>query len=335
MASRIIVVPGNCVGWVEGAHWYRYVREVMAPHNVEVVLRDFPDPVYARESVWIPFLRDELHCDADTVVVGHSSGAAAAMRLAESGVRLRGLALVSAYHTDGGDETEAASGYFSRPFDWPRIIDNSGFIVQFHGADDPLAPVEEGRTISNHLNSEPQICTKVLQVTPGRLESYSGTTSLVSHYRTTYEITLLPLSHHILNRSGQGIVRNKRRRTLPSPVQHMLVWLPQLVNVNLDPIKGPILLWVYDVPEDISGSQREQSLPEALLLKGKEPPDCEPSSLLALSAGYDNILTADSCAYDTHSGSLFTNEHVLQCVTCICGESCALVAMVGGAAVTK
>ena len=47
-------------------------------------MQNFPDPVKARESVWIPFMQDELQCDADTIIVGHSSGAEAAMRYAET-----------------------------------------------------------------------------------------------------------------------------------------------------------------------------------------------------------------------------------------------------------
>lgn len=46
--------------------------------------RNMPDPVAAREGVWLPFMRRELGVGPDTVVVGHSSGAAAAMRLAET-----------------------------------------------------------------------------------------------------------------------------------------------------------------------------------------------------------------------------------------------------------
>jgi predicted alpha/beta hydrolase family esterase len=42
-----------------------------------------PDPVGARESIWLPFMRNELRVGPDTVVVGHSSGAAAAMRFCE------------------------------------------------------------------------------------------------------------------------------------------------------------------------------------------------------------------------------------------------------------
>ena len=38
-------------------------------------LKEMPDPVYAREKEWIPFILNELGCDEDTVLVGHSSGA--------------------------------------------------------------------------------------------------------------------------------------------------------------------------------------------------------------------------------------------------------------------
>ena len=51
-----------------------------------------PDPYYARESAWLPFMADELGCGG-AVIVGHSSGAAAAMRFAETH-RVAGLCCV-------------------------------------------------------------------------------------------------------------------------------------------------------------------------------------------------------------------------------------------------
>jgi hypothetical protein len=47
--------------------------------------------------------------------VGHSSGAEAAMRYAETR-RVAGLVLVAACHTDLGLQSEAVSGYYSRPW---------------------------------------------------------------------------------------------------------------------------------------------------------------------------------------------------------------------------
>jgi pimeloyl-ACP methyl ester carboxylesterase len=61
--------------------------------------------------------------DSETVLVGHSSGAIAAMRLAETHAIL-GSVLVGAYHTHLGMGTEKLSGYFDRPWQWDAIKRN-------------------------------------------------------------------------------------------------------------------------------------------------------------------------------------------------------------------
>jgi hypothetical protein len=40
-----------------------------------------PDPMEAKESIWIPFLK-EIGVDEHTLIIGHSSGAVCGMRLA-------------------------------------------------------------------------------------------------------------------------------------------------------------------------------------------------------------------------------------------------------------
>ena len=88
-------------------------------------------------------------CLALPIILSHhparalASGAAAAMRFAETR-RVLGIVLVSAYTTDGGDETERTSGYFDRPWDWAAIKENAGFIVQFASEDDPFLPWSVG-----------------------------------------------------------------------------------------------------------------------------------------------------------------------------------------------
>lgn len=134
----------------------------------------------------MPFLQRQCACDADTIVVGHSSGAVACMRLLES-TRLRGAVLVSACHTDLGDAGERAAGYYSRPWQvsytvlsssigrtvhlgsiapqslalnvlhslcmqWTEIRANSDWIIQFHSTDDPFIPPEEARHVAKSLH---------------------------------------------------------------------------------------------------------------------------------------------------------------------------------------
>ena len=43
------------------------------------MMEDMPDPYEAKESIWLPFIRDKLKVDGNTIVVGHSSGAEAAV----------------------------------------------------------------------------------------------------------------------------------------------------------------------------------------------------------------------------------------------------------------
>jgi hypothetical protein len=122
----------------------------------EVLLEVMPDPFTAKESIWIPHLRDVLRADHRTVMIGHSSGAEATMRFLETN-KLFGAVLVSACHTDLGDEHERASGYYSRPWLWETIkgnVDPAFGILQYHSTDDPLVPYAEGEHVALSLGSE-------------------------------------------------------------------------------------------------------------------------------------------------------------------------------------
>ena len=100
-----------------------------------------PDPHVARESVWLPFIRSELGANADTLLVGHSSGACAGMRLAEL-TKLFALVAVSLTPDDLGDSNEKASGYYDRAWDWAKVRANTQHCVQFASVDDPFIPLQ-------------------------------------------------------------------------------------------------------------------------------------------------------------------------------------------------
>ena len=93
-------------------------------------MEDMPDPYEAKQTIWLPFMRDVLKADERSIIVGHSSGAEAAMRYAEEN-KVRGIVLVAACHTDLGHASEAISGYYDRPWLWDKIKANTDFITQF------------------------------------------------------------------------------------------------------------------------------------------------------------------------------------------------------------
>ena len=146
---KVIFLPGNGGSSVED-NWFPRVKQELEEHGINVVAEDFPDSYLARELFWLPFLKNELGADENSILVGHSSGAVAAMRFAETN-KICGSVLVGVCHTDLGVETETLSGYYDRPWNWEKIKNNQKFITIFASTDDPWIPVEEPRFIQKQL----------------------------------------------------------------------------------------------------------------------------------------------------------------------------------------
>jgi uncharacterized protein len=149
--QKVIFIHGNG-GLTAHDHWFLSVKQALEKLGLLVIAQDFPDAILARESYWLPFIK-QLGADQETILIGHSSGAQAAMRFAEKNTIL-GSVLVSPCYTDLGDETEKQSGYYNRPWDWEAIKKNQQWILQFSSTDDPYIPIEEARFVHEKLNTE-------------------------------------------------------------------------------------------------------------------------------------------------------------------------------------
>ncbi len=150
--SKIIFLHGNG-GEGVSHYWFPYAAREFRSLGLEVVAKDFPDARLARKSIWLPFLEHECGADKNSILIGHSSGAIAAMRFAEHN-EIFGSVLVGAYYTDTGVENERLSGYFDDPWGWEAIRHNQNWIIQFASVDDPFFPVEEPRLVSRELGTE-------------------------------------------------------------------------------------------------------------------------------------------------------------------------------------
>lgn len=150
--KKAIFIPGNGGGSTHD-EWFPYVAEALLQRGCEVISPGtWPDPVLARAEYWLPYL-ESLGPDENTVLVGWSSGAIAAMRHAEKH-RILGSVLVAGYHTTLGLEDERISGYFDQPWNWPAIRSNQRWIVQFNSPSDPLIPIGEARFVHEQLQSD-------------------------------------------------------------------------------------------------------------------------------------------------------------------------------------
>ncbi|XP_067844442.1 serine hydrolase RBBP9 [Heptranchias perlo] len=153
-SDRAVIVPGNGAGDVEDSNWYKWVKdELNQIPDFQCLLKNMPDPITARKTIWLPFMDKTLQCDERTIIIGHSSGAAAAMRYAETH-KVYGIILVSAYTSDLGDATERESGYFSSRWQWEKIKCNCAHIIQFGSTDDPFLPWTEQQKVADGLQGE-------------------------------------------------------------------------------------------------------------------------------------------------------------------------------------
>lgn len=155
---RVVLIPGMGCSPVAECNWYSwFAKKILKNPSIhECIVRDFPDPYECKESIWIPFVLNEIGMDENTILVGHSSGAACVMRLLETdqlqSKPIQGAILVAAAHTDLGLEEEINSQYFNRPWDWEKMKKGARKIVLFHGDDDELIPVQEARYIAEKMH---------------------------------------------------------------------------------------------------------------------------------------------------------------------------------------
>ncbi|KAL7537785.1 hypothetical protein ACHAXR_008076 [Thalassiosira sp. AJA248-18] len=167
LPPTVIICPGNGCSQIRRSNWYGRLYDILTQkHNIQCICEDFPDPLDAKRDIWVPHMRSlaEKHTtDTDPnniILVGHSSGAQAALRYAEL-YPVHGIVLVSATYSDLGDAHERASGYYPQPknsngeetnpylFDEMRCNCNNWH--QFHSDDDPFIPLHEAERIRDGL----------------------------------------------------------------------------------------------------------------------------------------------------------------------------------------
>lgn len=149
---HIIIIPGNGGATMEN-HWFPAVIAGFEEHGIKVRARTYPDSYLARRKYWIPFLETELKAGPDSILIGHSSGAEAAMRYAEDH-QILGSVLISPCHTDMGVHTETISGWYTGEWEWEKIRKNQRFILQFSSRDDPIVPIGEQDFVRSKLAPE-------------------------------------------------------------------------------------------------------------------------------------------------------------------------------------
>jgi len=81
---KVVIVPGNGCTPIRTANWYAWLHNQLQTEGIQASMEDMPDPFQAKEKIWLPFMKNTLGADENSIIVGHSSGAEAAMRYIEN-----------------------------------------------------------------------------------------------------------------------------------------------------------------------------------------------------------------------------------------------------------
>lgn len=175
-ASRVIMLHGAHGG--PDTNWFPWLHGRLEAGGIEVVRPRLPTPEGQSLSAWLEAydLAVAPLPSASTLLVGHSLGAAFALRLIERAVEpVAGLFLAAGFVGALGlpDYDTINHSFFVAPFDWPAIRKRKGHSVRcWAGENDPYVPLSRSQDIATYLEAP-------LEIVPsgGHLNSETGFTT--------------------------------------------------------------------------------------------------------------------------------------------------------------
>jgi predicted alpha/beta hydrolase family esterase len=133
------------MGSPEG-NWFPWLKRELEKAGHRVIVPSFPTPKEQSLSTWLSVAEKTLKGldPANTVLIGHSTGAIFALYLAEKATSAYcAVFAVCPFVRDLGlEQYDALNSTFVQPsFNWPLIRKNAKEIFCFAGKDDPYVPL--------------------------------------------------------------------------------------------------------------------------------------------------------------------------------------------------
>jgi predicted alpha/beta hydrolase family esterase len=129
--------------------WRSWLRDELVSRGYRVVMPDMPNPEFPMMWEWLAKLHETIiDPDENTILVGHSLGAQAILRFAETltvGVKIGKLITVAGFIQDANvDEgmKDLLGHWIENPVDPGKVKANVGEIVSFFSDNDKLIPLE-------------------------------------------------------------------------------------------------------------------------------------------------------------------------------------------------
>lgn len=152
-------------------NWFPWLKQQLETAGYVVWVPDLPGadkPNLKRYNKFV-FTNHDFSITDDTIIIGHSSGAMAALGLLEAlpeNFKVKVCYLVGAFKNDLG--WEALKDIFAKPFDFANIKQKSEAIYFIHSDNDPYCPLDHAEYLSEQVGGK-------LLVMPGQKHFSVGT----------------------------------------------------------------------------------------------------------------------------------------------------------------
>lgn len=155
MKFKNTIILHGTMGSPEG-NWFQWLKTELAGMGLEVWLPQLPNanqPSLRQEADYVhaecPFA-----INAETLVIGHSSGAILALILAqEAATPIGAVVAVSVFH-DNSLKWDANNKLFDVDFNWTAIKAGTPKLLLVHSDNDPYVPLAQAQYVADNCDAE-------------------------------------------------------------------------------------------------------------------------------------------------------------------------------------
>lgn len=185
MSNANVIIIHGAYGYPE-ENWFGWLKNELSHINIPCIVPAMPTPDNQSLSAWLNLFKNEYahHINQNTILIGHSLGAAFLLRWLEyQKTSVDHTLLVGAFIGDLGIQKfdNINKTFFSSPFIWQNIKKSSRQFYCYHGNDDPYVPQHHFSLIAKNLNAK-----KIIISQGGHLNAAAGYTAfplLLTHLK--------------------------------------------------------------------------------------------------------------------------------------------------------
>jgi len=135
-------------------NWFPWLKSELEKQGQSVIVPQFPHADYPQLDEWLAYFEQwQALVNNDAIFIGHSLGAAFAMRLLERcKLPVRATFLVAAVWSVMDNQFDPLmTSFTSQPYDWEKIRKNTGEVRVIHSDNDPYIALEKAEALAQNL----------------------------------------------------------------------------------------------------------------------------------------------------------------------------------------